>query len=167
MLWLLWMSDDEFWCWLQVSHVGACYSEGQMRRKRMRPRFPGIRDTSLYPGVHPLPPNCLTYHPKKFKWRGKFIMFFFTRCELGFSLPRIPAANSGWFSAKSWFWFCLLVSNFESTHCRIYWESQQKERICTLMLRCAVKRQGSFWHSSFLTLKCWFMGDVTPCYCCL
>jgi len=27
---------------VKVSHVGACYSEGQMRRKRIRPRFPGV-----------------------------------------------------------------------------------------------------------------------------
>jgi len=27
---------------IKVGYVGACYSEGKMRRKRMRPRFPGV-----------------------------------------------------------------------------------------------------------------------------
>ncbi|XP_025086851.1 uncharacterized protein LOC112559715 isoform X1 [Pomacea canaliculata] len=36
---------------VKVCYAGACYSEGQLRKRRIRPRFPGIRDTSLYPGV--------------------------------------------------------------------------------------------------------------------
>ena len=29
-------------CWLQVCYVGACYAEGQLRRKRLRAHFPGM-----------------------------------------------------------------------------------------------------------------------------
>ncbi|XP_046339557.1 alcohol dehydrogenase-like isoform X2 [Haliotis cracherodii] len=35
---------------VKVCYAGACYNEGHMKKRGIRPRFPGIRDTSLYPG---------------------------------------------------------------------------------------------------------------------
>ncbi|XP_060062423.1 uncharacterized protein LOC132542987 isoform X1 [Ylistrum balloti] len=36
---------------VRVCYAGACYSEGMLRRKQIRPSLPGIHDTSLYPGM--------------------------------------------------------------------------------------------------------------------
>ncbi|KAL3843287.1 hypothetical protein ACJMK2_021229 [Sinanodonta woodiana] len=35
---------------IKVQYAGVCYSEGQLRKSGCRPRLPGIRDTSLFPG---------------------------------------------------------------------------------------------------------------------
>jgi len=43
---------------IKVGYVGANYSEGQMRRKKMRPRFPGIEVAGTIHEVGGNIPNC-------------------------------------------------------------------------------------------------------------
>nr|KAG5694629.1 hypothetical protein BaRGS_014724 [Batillaria attramentaria] len=42
---------------VKVSHAGACYTEGQMRKKRIRPQFPGVEVAGTIHDVGNLLPN--------------------------------------------------------------------------------------------------------------
>lgn len=43
---------------IKVAYIGANYNEGQMRRKKMRPRFPGVEVAGIIHDVGSAIPNC-------------------------------------------------------------------------------------------------------------
>lgn len=146
-----------------------------MRRKRIRPRFPGIRDTSLYPGVHPLPPTALPTTQKSIiiiiEILTKFIYFsskFDPFTSFSVDLVSFLAKNSreskkeknqNIFNHE----FCLVYKKKISV-CG-HSDDERKEVNKSLVTKLDfVKKteggQGSFRYdpSSCLTLWCWSLG---------
>ncbi|XP_076450674.1 alcohol dehydrogenase-like [Babylonia areolata] len=50
---------------IKIDYIGACFSEGQIRRKRIRPRFPGMEVAGTIHDIGHNLPNCNFMHGDK------------------------------------------------------------------------------------------------------